>query len=312
MYKASRIAFAVFAAVWLSLFASLTVASRNAAGTMSAANGPYIGHTTISVTQVNSRFSDVESEITDSLSRSGKGGMLAALRGVDGAVSAPAYSFTSEVGSGLYRIGASDLGWAIGGAKKLELTGSLFSTTVAQTNTIAAGAAFTGLSGAAGSNVTIGIGRTVAEGALAVSAGANQFAQGSAAGDIVLRTTGSKLWVDTNSGTGTPSLAIAAGNGGVIIGGGQAISGSFRGTVSWNPGAGTVNANSCASTGVTVTGAVQAADCTVGLPTTPVSQVFTWACSCSAANTCSITICNPTAVATAAPNGTYAARVFNP
>jgi hypothetical protein len=97
-----------------------------------------------------------------------------------------------ERGTGLYRIGSSDVGFSINQSKKLELTSSLFSTTVAQTNTIAAGEAFKALSGASGSNVLISIGRTATEGQLGVSAGANQFANGSAAGDIVLRTTGGK------------------------------------------------------------------------------------------------------------------------
>jgi hypothetical protein len=58
-------------------------ASRNSSGTMSAANGPYVGGTVINVSQVNSRFADIESEITDSLSRSGKGSMTAALKVAD-------------------------------------------------------------------------------------------------------------------------------------------------------------------------------------------------------------------------------------
>jgi hypothetical protein len=140
---------AVFLAIVLTV-TTVADASRNSSGTMSAASGPYVPGTTITSTTINSRFADIENEITDSLSRSGKGGMTAALRGSDGTVSAPEFSFTNEVGTGIYRIGANDLGWAIAGTKKLELTGSLFSTAVAQTNTIAAGAAFTGLSGAAG------------------------------------------------------------------------------------------------------------------------------------------------------------------
>lgn len=47
----------------------------------------------------------------------------------DGSVSNPAYSFTSETGSGLYRIGASDIGFSISGTKQLELTSTGIITT---------------------------------------------------------------------------------------------------------------------------------------------------------------------------------------
>src|SRR5689334_6556585 len=106
---------------WVSAHA---YASRNSSGTYSTPN-TFVSGTTINSAAVNANFSDIATELTDSLDRSGKGGMLASLRGVDGTVAAPAFSFTSESGSGLYRIGASDLGWAIAGTKKLELTSSL-------------------------------------------------------------------------------------------------------------------------------------------------------------------------------------------
>lgn len=45
-------------------------------------------------------------------------------RGIDGSVSAPAYSFSGENNSGLYRIGANDLALSLGGVKKIEFTNS--------------------------------------------------------------------------------------------------------------------------------------------------------------------------------------------
>jgi hypothetical protein len=104
-------------------------AARNASGTMSSVNGPYQPGTTISSSIINNRYSDIEAEITNSLDRSGRGGMLAALRGIDGTVASPALSFTSEPGTGLYRIGAGDFGVALLGVKKLELTSALFAVT---------------------------------------------------------------------------------------------------------------------------------------------------------------------------------------
>lgn len=98
---------------------------------MAPANGPYIGGTTISTVAVNARFADIEGELTDSLSRSAKGGMLAVLRNVDGTVAAPSVSFTSEPASGLYKAGTGDLRLAVGGVDALKLVAGSLGDTVA-------------------------------------------------------------------------------------------------------------------------------------------------------------------------------------
>jgi hypothetical protein len=112
---------AVFLSVVITV-CSTAQASRNSSGTMSAVNGPYVSGTTISSAQINQRFADIENEITDSLSRSGKGGMTAVIKEADGTSAAPAYSFTNEAGSGLYRVGAGDLGLAVLGTKVQDWT----------------------------------------------------------------------------------------------------------------------------------------------------------------------------------------------
>lgn len=124
---------AVCLGVAIGGIAKTAAASRNSVGSMAAANGPYTAGTTITSSSINARYSDIENELTDSLSRSGKGGMLAALRGVDGTVAAPALSFTNEVGTGLYRVGTNDLGVAIGGVKTHEWLSTGETTTVAGT-----------------------------------------------------------------------------------------------------------------------------------------------------------------------------------
>lgn len=102
---------------------------RNSSGTMTGANGPYISGTTISSTAINARFADEEAELSDSLSRSGKGGMTAPLRGASGTVAAPAYSYTSDIGTGAYLAAAGDLRLAVGGVDALKLvSGSLGDT----------------------------------------------------------------------------------------------------------------------------------------------------------------------------------------
>jgi len=55
-----------------------------------------------------------------------QGVTTAALVGSDGTVGAPAYSFSGDTDSGLYRIGANNLGVAVNGAKVLDIgTGGL-------------------------------------------------------------------------------------------------------------------------------------------------------------------------------------------
>lgn len=84
--------------------------ARNASGTHSLpAGNPVASGTTISSTWANDTMDDFSSEITNSLDRNGKGGMLAALRGIDGVIGGPAYSWTSETNSGMYRAAAGDV-----------------------------------------------------------------------------------------------------------------------------------------------------------------------------------------------------------
>ena len=67
--------------------------SRNSSGTWTAPAGqPVVAGTVIDVTVENNLVSDIGAEITDSLSRSGKGGMTAPLRTLDGTVAAPAHA----------------------------------------------------------------------------------------------------------------------------------------------------------------------------------------------------------------------------
>jgi hypothetical protein len=84
--------------------------SRAAGGayTLPAGN-PVVTGTIISSTWGNTTLADIATALTDSLSRSGLGGMTAVLLGTDGAVGAPAYSFTNEPTTGFYRVGAGDV-----------------------------------------------------------------------------------------------------------------------------------------------------------------------------------------------------------
>ncbi|NBD11843.1 hypothetical protein [Corallococcus silvisoli] len=102
---APLVAVAVGAALGLTL--SLTPsadASRNSSGTYALPTGnPVVPGTTISSTWANSTLGDISSELTDSLSRSGKGAMQAPLKLATGTVAAPALSWDADPDTGLYR-----------------------------------------------------------------------------------------------------------------------------------------------------------------------------------------------------------------
>lgn len=106
---------------------------RNSGGTYTLpVSNPVVTGTSVSSTWANDTMNDLKAEMTDSLSRSGKGGMSAALGIIDGAVATPGISFNSEAGSGLYRVGAGDVRFALLGtdllkfaAASLELLGKL-------------------------------------------------------------------------------------------------------------------------------------------------------------------------------------------
>ena len=91
---------------------------RNASGTYSLpAGNPVVTGTPISSTVQNTTMTDVANALTDSLSRSGLGGMLTALPFVDGTVGAPGITFTSEQTSGFYRPGSGQVGVSVLGAQ---------------------------------------------------------------------------------------------------------------------------------------------------------------------------------------------------
>lgn len=107
---------------------------RNSAGQYTPpAGNPVVTQTTVTSTWANLLVADLGTEIASSLDRSGRGGMLAPLKGVDGSVSAPAFSFTSESGTGFYRAGAGGLSAAILGAVVLALTDTAITLGLATT-----------------------------------------------------------------------------------------------------------------------------------------------------------------------------------
>lgn len=92
------------------IFGGISYASRNSGGTYSLpAGNPVVTGTTITSTWANTTLNDIKNEITNSLDRQGRGGMLAPLQLTNGTAAAPALTFTSEPSSGIYRAGAGDI-----------------------------------------------------------------------------------------------------------------------------------------------------------------------------------------------------------
>lgn len=131
MRRAIAIAVGVAAGVALGL-AIPVFASRNSAGTYSLPGDPFVAGTSISSAAMNAKFSDVATELTNSLDRNGRGGMQAPLRTPDGSVSAPAHSFNLQTNSGLYRAGTSDFRMSVNGvdAQAWTASGTTFSVPV--------------------------------------------------------------------------------------------------------------------------------------------------------------------------------------
>jgi hypothetical protein len=88
------------------------------------AGNPVISGTVITSTWANDTMPDLGNEITNSLSRQGEGGMLAALRNVNGTEANPSITFTNSVGSGLHlnTVGPSEVWMSVDGTRAMRWT----------------------------------------------------------------------------------------------------------------------------------------------------------------------------------------------
>ena len=83
--------------------------SRNGSGTYTLPAGTAVSAGgTIESSWANTAFNDLEAELTDSLSRSGNGGMSAPLKLANGSEAAPAIAFTTAAGHGFYYVSATE------------------------------------------------------------------------------------------------------------------------------------------------------------------------------------------------------------
>lgn len=112
--------------------------ARNGSGTYSIPNTMVAG-TTITASDHNENYSDIGSEITNSVAADGQTLMTGPLKASNGTAAAPSHSFGSDTDTGIYRIGANNLGIAVGGTKIVDIastgatvTGDVNATTLKQ------------------------------------------------------------------------------------------------------------------------------------------------------------------------------------
>ena len=94
--------------------------ARNGSGTYSVVN-TFVAGNTITAAGHNQNWSDLATEITNSVAADGQTAMTAPLKAANGAVGAPSYTFNSDTDSGFYRIGANNIGISVGGTKIVDI-----------------------------------------------------------------------------------------------------------------------------------------------------------------------------------------------
>jgi hypothetical protein len=114
---------------------------------------PVVSGEVISTSWANPTLSDVAAEMTNSLDRSGRGGMLAPFKFLDGTAGAPGMSWTSEPTTGFYRAALSDMRATVAGVGRMRWTG--VGCDVWDTAANAGAGAWFSLSGAAGLNIPL-------------------------------------------------------------------------------------------------------------------------------------------------------------
>lgn len=99
--------------------------ARNGSGTYSLPSGnPVVTGTVIASTWANNTLTDIATALTDSLSRSGDGGMLTALKGLAGTAANPGYAFGTDTTTGMYLPASNQLGFSTNGVQRINVTGA--------------------------------------------------------------------------------------------------------------------------------------------------------------------------------------------
>lgn len=295
-------------------------ASRNSSGTYSLPSSvnPVVTGTTITSNWGNTTLNDVATELTNSLDRSGRGAMLAPLLGTAGSASFPAFSFSAEPNSGLYRNASTDVRFAVGGSDVLKLSSAGLVVPAPTGGSSAGGLTVTGGptngSGLIATGTGSGLGVFATGGA---SGPGGEFTGGaSGAAGVIAAGTGGGAGLQASSATGpgistSGSPGIAVTSGGVIIGaGGASVTGAYGSSgvsLTWSPSTTTAGANSVSS--ATIGGAQTGSVCDDSVPNAT-SACFVIVCSVSSSSTVSFRAFNNCGT-TQTPPGAMNVRVWN-
>jgi hypothetical protein len=182
---------------------------RNASGiyTLPAGN-PVVPGDVIDAAWANSTLSDIATELTNSLSRTGAGGMIAPFRVADGSVTAPGVAFLNETNTGMYRASAGTYAVAILGVN--TATFSTVGLTIPSTRALTA-------QGNASVGGTFGVtGATTLSSTLAVTGAIT--ATGGVIGNVAGNVTAASGSSSFNDVVITGSLDMTAGSSATITG----------------------------------------------------------------------------------------------
>lgn len=146
---------------------------RNGSGIYIPPTGnPVASGTTISSGWGNTLFGDLGNEITNSLPRDGSAPLTGVLKLMDGSVSDPALTFSSETGTGFYRRGTNDIVLSVGGVARANFTATgINATNLGETTRGTAKVTTLDASGAATLSTLAVAGATTITGALTLSNG---------------------------------------------------------------------------------------------------------------------------------------------
>lgn len=213
---------------------------RNTSGVYTLPSGnPVVPGTTIDAAWANDTMEDLANEITNSLSRTGAGGMLSPFRIADGTVTVPGLAFLNETNTGLYRSGSGSAwvsvlgvnvaqftssGVSIPSTKALAALGNLsaggtlsvtgataLSSTLVVTGPITATGGITGAVSSSSASITGGSINNTPIGGTTASTGA--FTTLSATGGITANVTGNVIGDVTGNVTGDLSGNVSTGTG---------------------------------------------------------------------------------------------------
>jgi len=102
---------------------------RNGSGTMSVVNS-FSSGSTISSSAMNANFTDIATEMTNSLPRDGQAGMTGQFKAASGTVAVPGMSFGSDTDTGFYRKASNTIGAVVGGTEVGTIDSNGFNSTL--------------------------------------------------------------------------------------------------------------------------------------------------------------------------------------